>query len=434
MRSAIALTAILAVALVIRFAWSSWTDPIPPPLSDSDYYNATALSLAHGEGYSVVFDAERGFLPGGEATAFWPPGYSAFLAVFYGLFGEGVDVAKAANVFVGALIVVPIYFIGLRFFGRGTATIGAAIAAALPSLIFWVPVLLSDTLFTLLFATTVALLLYAMRPDRSFNPILVAISGVALAAAALVRGQALVLVPVAVASWALAGAKPTKCFLWGCGALAVATIAIAPWSIRNIRTMKSPILLSANMGYNLRIGHAPYSTGRYIVPQDLWDANPKISTFKEREPVFNDLGTDRAVKYALGHPGEELELTARKVMWLWRPDSDALTWVSSYGRTPLPEGAWEPLRRALDSSYVALLALVGCGLLRIRSLFPQLAFLIILIPVWTATHIVFFGEPRYHLPVLAVMVPVAAASLVWLWQGARRASYCVPSPSAHSSK
>jgi hypothetical protein len=29
----------------------------------------------------------------------------------------------------------------------------------------------------------------------------------------------------------------------------------------------------------------------------------------------------------------------------------------------------------------------------------------------TALHVVFFGEPRYHLPVLTVIVPMAAGAL-----------------------
>lgn len=418
MRQAVALTTVLAAALAVRVAWTWWTDPTPPELSDPQYYNATALSLARGEGYSVTFHREVGFLPDGEETAFWPPGYSAFLAAFYWLFGEGDKVAQAANVVAGALVVVPVYFIGLRLFGRKTALVAAAVAAVLPSLVYWVPVLFSDTLFTLLFATTAVLLLHALRRDGTLNRALLAAGGVALGAAMLVRGQALVLVPVAMVYWVISGAKPAKCLLWAGACLALAAAVVAPWSVRNVIVMRSPIILSANVGYNLRVGHAPYSTGRYILPDDLWNSQPQTTSFRELEPVFNDLGFERATEYAVGHPLEEAELAVRKTLWLWAPDSDALDWVESYGRTPLPAGAVEPLRWLVDGSYAVLLWLVGCAFVRARAFAPQLSLLAALVIAWTATHIVFFGEPRYHLPALALMIPVAAAPLVWLWDRA----------------
>ncbi|MDI6856702.1 MAG: glycosyltransferase family 39 protein [Dehalococcoidia bacterium] len=418
MRWAVTLAVILAAALVARLAWTWWTDPTPPELSDPQYYNATALSLARGEGYSVTFHRDVGFLPGGEETAFWPPGYSAYLATFYWLFGKGDEVAQAANVVAGALVVVPIYFIGLRLFGRRIALVAAAAAALLPSLVYWVPVLFSDTLFTLLFAMVAALLLHALRQDGTFSLALLAAGGVVLGLAMLVRGQALVLVPVVAVYWAVAGAKPAKCLLSGGACLALAAAVVVPWSVRNTAAMGSPILLSANVGYNLRVGHAPYSTGRYILPDDLWNSRSERTTFRELEPVFNDLGLERATEYALGHPLEEAELAVRKTLWLWAPDSDALDWVESYGRTPLPAGAVGPLRWLVDGSYAVLLWLVGCAFVRARAFAPQLSLLAALVVLWTATHIVFFGEPRYHLPALALMIPVAAAPLVWLWEAA----------------
>jgi hypothetical protein len=33
---------------------------------------------------------------------------------------------------------------------------------------------------------------------------------------------------------------------------------------------------------------------------------------------------------------------------------------------------------------------------------------------WTAVHIVFFGEPRYHLPLLPLLLPLAAEGMLWL--------------------
>ena len=132
-------------------------------------------------------------------------------------------------------------------------------------------------------------------------------------------------------------------------------------------------MLTTNFGYNLRIGHAPYSTGRYIVPQDLWDTDPGI-TFKERELLFNRTGERRAVDYALHHPGREFRLSLRKIEWLWRPDSDVFLQLQSYGQTPLPSGAVGPMRVAFDVAYGVFLAFAGVALLRWRMWWRSLIF------------------------------------------------------------
>ena len=103
------------MALGLRAGWVWWTDTVVPPLSDPQYYHATASNLADGRGYSVAVD-ERGFVAGegSEATAFWAPGYSFALAPLYAAFGAEERWAKAFNAVVGALTVVPVWLLGRR--------------------------------------------------------------------------------------------------------------------------------------------------------------------------------------------------------------------------------------------------------------------------------------------------------------------------------
>jgi hypothetical protein len=78
----------------------------------------------------------------------------------------------------------------------------------------------------------------------------------------------------------------------------------------------------------------------------------------------------------------------------------------------LPSGARTPLRLLLDVTYGAVLMLAGIMLWRYRSRRHALLFPVLLVAVWTAVHVVFFGEPRYHLPLLTVMAPMAGAALL----------------------
>lgn len=408
LRRAALLCGIVGVAFGVRLAWTLWAEPTPTHYSDAQYYDATAHSVAHGDGYSVTF-GDDGFERGGEATALWPPGYSFYLAGWYRVFGDGLSVARTANIIAGCLTVVPIFFIGRRLFNERTALLGAAIAAMLPSFVIWTPVLLSETLFTFLFACSIALMLESASGGW-LRPLVVVATGVSIGFAALVRGQALVLMPIACVWWLLNGVDARAALRWGAIGFGTTAIVLGVWIARNAIVMGEPIALSANFGYNLRIGHAGYSTGRYLVPDDLWEAEPGI-TFKQRELLFNDLGRRRAVDYAASHLTDEVELSGHKIMWLWRPDSDGLFWVSSFGETPLPSAAREPLRWTIDMSYLAIVALALAGLSRLRG--ASLWTVVALIALWTVAHVVFFGEPRYHLPMLVVLVPLATGVIVW---------------------
>ena len=418
-RKILALAAIVALAFAVRAAWAHWTSPVPPFLSDAEYYNATALSIARGQGYSVTFDPELGFLPGGDATAFWPPGFSFVLGGAYWLFGESISVARTVNVVAGSLTVIPIYLIGRRLFGGAAGLTGALIAALLPSLVFWTPVLLSETMFTLVFASALALLVHSSNGDYELKPAPLIAAGLLAGLAALFRGQALILLPMAVIWAAYTGVRLRPVLRLLILMSTAVALVVTPWAARNLLQMDSPIALSANFGYNLRIGHAPYSTGRYIVPQDLWDAKPGI-TFQEREVLFNSLGRDRAIEYALEHPLDELALAGDKIEWLWRPDSDVLDWVTGFGERPLPNGAWEPLRLLLDVSYLTVMATAAAGLLLLPGPRGTRMFVLTFVALWTLFHIVFFGEPRFHLPMLAIIIPAAAVLPVMVAERIKR--------------
>jgi 4-amino-4-deoxy-L-arabinose transferase-like glycosyltransferase len=391
----------VVLAFALRLGFAAWTEPVPPPLSDAEYYDAAARSLARGDGYSVLLTPE-GFRPGGEATAFYPPGYPAFLAAGYAVFGESGWAGRALNAAAGALTVVPVWWLGRRFYGPSAGLVAGILVALSPSLIAWTPVLLSETWFTLLFALALAAVAPALDRGARLRVGTAVSAGAVVGLAALVRGQAMVLLPAVLVGllWQGRGASEA---LRATALLAVgAVVVVAPWAARSSLALDSPVLLSTNFGYNLRVGHAPYASGRYETPDDLW-AEP-ASSFRELEVTFNDEGRDRAIDYALGHPVREIELSLRKVAGLWQPDTDALTWVESYGLTPLPDEAETPLKAALVAGYAGLLALAAYGVARDGE---YARFAVAFVVLWTLTHVVFFGEPRYHLPALVLLAPAA---------------------------
>jgi 4-amino-4-deoxy-L-arabinose transferase-like glycosyltransferase len=395
------------LGLGLRLGWSAWAAPEPAPFSGAEYYHAAARSLSAGDGYAVLFTPE-GFRPGGQATAFYPPGYSAFLAPFYLFLGDSVAVGRLANAIAGALLVFPVYGVGRLLAGAGAARLAAGGVAVLPSLLLWTPVLLSETLFTLLFASALWAALEAAGKDGRALLLLAGGFGLLTGLAALVRGPAIVLLPIGIVWWLAAAPGKRAAPAAGAVALAAAFVVLLPWAVRNAIVLDSPVLLSTNLGYNLRVGHAPYATGRYVTRADLW-AEP-ARDFRELELLFNRTGARRALLYAVDNRGRELELAVRKVAGLWRSDSHGLDWVESFGRTPLPAGVRPALSLVVDMSYYLTLALAAAGALALRGRAPCCGFVAAVLIAWTGLHILFFGEPRYHLPLLALLLPLAAAA------------------------
>lgn len=433
--SALNLAAILLLALTLRLGWLANTHTETPPLSDPQYYHATATNIAEGRGYSVaVRDGQFVSGPGSEGTAFWSPGYSFALAPFYKLFGAEQRAAKLFNAVAGALTVLPVFYLGRRLRGDACGLIAAALFAVAPSLIYWTASLFSESLFTL--GVALALAVSAWAGERRTTAAYFA-TGVVLSATAFVRSQGVVLI-VPVAVLLLHDVRPRTIMRVAIPLALATTLFIVPWAVRNQMVMGRPYLIQDNLGYVLRQAHAPYSNGTTVPPQDLWDERPGIS-FKERELFFDDEGRSRAWRYARTHPRRELHLAALRLGWLVRSDAaPAVAWSESLGSTPIDLGAHELWVWLGDVFYYPLLALATFALLidpprsRLsrRALLRPLpdrgsgsqgharlyVALLSLVAAWVVLHLVFWGEPRYHVPLVPVVVVLAAIGIVTVAQ------------------
>ena len=403
-RTGVALTAIVLLALALRALWLVETDALIPPLSDPQYYHATATNIAEGRGDSVAV-SDAGFVAGAESegTAFWAPGFSFALAPFYKLFGAEPSVANAFNVIAGALTVVPVFVIGRRLGGDGCGLLAALLFAMTPALVFWTASVFSEPLFTLGVATTLALAMHT--GDRGTVQWAFA-TGVVLISTAFVRSQGVLLIaPVAVL---LVRSRDYREALRVMAPVGVAiAVFVVPWAIRNEAVMGEPYLINGNLGYNLRLAHAPYSTGTSVPPQDLWDEQPGIS-FKERERLFDELGRERALDYALGHPRREAELAVKRVLYLLESDAAAsIDWSESLGRTPIGRGR-DAFVLIGDIYWYAMLAHATLSLVVVRRTREWWA-LWSMVAAWITLHTIFAGEPRYHVPLTPIVAALAAA-------------------------
>ena len=403
---------VILVAFAARGAWALAVKPQSGLFDDAGYYDHFARSIAAGNGYRM---------PWGTPTAFWPVGYPAVLGAVYFVFGPGLSAAKLLNCVLGAVTAGLTYVLGRQSFTRPQAATGALLFAIMPGSIGFVSLTLSETLFTMLFVLMV--LVFATAPKHRRDLLMIGALGSVIAAATLVRGQAALMPLVAVPWLLLQGWRKSRAYAFSAITLALVAVLCLPWSVRNSITFHTPLLLSTNLGVNLWAGHHAGADGGLDFGQQVEfaarfaDLDPL-----EQEPAENREGWKEALDFAIGHPGQEAVLSGKKVAHLYQEDTDALRWNEHNGDAPIFSDTTRTRLTALfNASYyicgVLALAALCTGLLH-RQAWAQLLALVTL--YWTAVHVVFFAEPRFHaplLPLIALLGGVAVVSAIAFARG-----------------
>lgn len=406
----------LLVAVAVRVAWMIFIHPDPTDgrFDDTGWYRAAAHYFANGDGYVNPFT--------GTPTAAWPPGYPVALGLLFKLIGEGTTQTYAANVVLGAATVAVVYAIGVALFDRRTAIVGALALAVWPGQVFFTSLTLSEPLFTLLFA--LAFLLIVLVPNAgAWRGTLLLALGVVTALAALTRGQALLLLPLALAAWGLAGYRWRPAVAWVMLAAVAAAVVIAPWVVRNDHQLGSPVLIATNLGPNLWIGNHEGASGRMRIAE----ADPPLPdranlTQPAYEVKADRLALRKGLSYMVSHPGNEVLLAGSKVRAMYESDATALDWNAAYRSGFYSSQSVEDALRGLANGFwFGALALAGMGLIAIRSRLGDIAgALPLTVLAWTATHLLFFGDARFHYPIVFAFALLGARSLVVLFESLRR--------------
>ncbi len=398
-----AVVAVVAFALALRLTWVAYSDWRPLPDDDAFRYDWFARKLAEGAGFVHL---------NGKPTAFWPPGYALLLAPLYRLFGPDPLWGQLLNAVLGAGAVALTFAIARRAFGQRAGVAAAAIVAAFPSLVLFAGVTLSETAFTFFALLVLWLLLLEGGAGRPGLPALMA-AGAVTGFAALVRGQALLFPLVALPFW-FAASRDIRASAARLAVVAAFTVAaVAPWTIRNAIRMNAFVPISTNAGVDLWIGHHDGASGRGQMADALIYSRPDLDSVAG-EVAVNAEGFREAVRFALDQPLTELQLLPRKLFYLYYHDEEGLRWNDGHGGQPwIDPGIWNALRWTSNAYYYAVLGLFGAGVIlaRRRLLAPDPLLIVSFIGYWTAVHLVFFGDPRFHAPAMPLFAALAAVTI-----------------------
>lgn len=419
------------------------------PTWDGAFYHRGAVSIAQGLGYADSIAGQPQKWP----WSHYPVGYSALLGAVYALFGSGNHVAPLVNSVIGALTAVVGFLFAFDLLGRSRACVAGLLLGLHPGLILYCSLVMTEPLagFLLLLTGYLGWKLGHLRSGA-------VLCGVVLALSTFVRPQSLLAAPLLLVlfrgSWLR---RLTQLALAGL----MSACLIAPWTLRNCVLLDGCALVSTNGGWNLAIS-ALSETGRFraLTPEDgcrgidgpvaqdrcwaqvgaeairrdpeKWLARIplklshtynhesfSIAYLAEARPgawsqdqkwrlmnimtAFHHLLTGVAFLGAIGRVSPRGGSSSRGASWMQLALVVALLLFIPYALT-LPD---RPL-------FWVGVAIPVIGLLRLPGsppLSPGLSYLYGLLAVTSLTHIVFFGDDRYHLAISPALCILAAAAL-----------------------
>ncbi len=420
------LLSVIALALIMRAATVAYVHPSPRDgrYDDSVFYDSAARHLAAGQGY--VFDPTVWKAPDGSkiygsqtkltATALWPPGYPATLAVIYKLTGNSQWAARAFNIVLGALTAGLVFLIARRLFGLTAGIVAGVVLALLPGHVLFTTMLLSETFFGFLLALTLFICVeFVFGRAQPSLPLLAGL-GALVAFTGYVRGEffafGLVIALFLLIRHGRRAAMPLAALALG------AAFVVTPWVVRNAVQMDSAIGGTTGAGRVAYQAHNPDADGGPSLVAVFLLEQPFSSLDRTQLEVQSSReGSRLARTWAWGHKLQELRLIPIRWYYLMQGDDGAVRWIQSdkpwFGAT----GA-DRLSRLSTFTFFGLLAMAAAGApLWARRRDARVWLVLSVVPLYFFLFgVLFVGDPRYH---YALYIPLAIFSSVAIAELAR---------------
>ncbi len=245
------LVAPLMIGMLVRCLWASLV-PVHP-VADSVAYWDFAKNMTSGIGYAYS---------GGNLTAFWPVGTSAFYTASAWLGDAGHPLAVVQNLLIYVITSLALFRFALRL--NLSPSQGAAAAwlfALWPLGIQYTTIIASEMIFNA--SLLLALLAWPQTGSR-YRAARVALFALFMVSTVYVRPTAmplLLLIPAA----AIAEHRRWWLSVRDLGiATLVAVTLISPWAIRNKAVVSDYVPISTNFGPNLWMGNNPQTNGGFM--------------------------------------------------------------------------------------------------------------------------------------------------------------------------
>ncbi|MCH8852586.1 MAG: hypothetical protein IID41_08005, partial [Planctomycetes bacterium] len=192
----------------------------------------------------------------------------------------------------------------------------------------------------------------------------------------------------------------------------VVVLLITPWAVRNtVQLDGGLIVLSSSGGTNFWRGHHEGATGGFDSIDPLLDrSKPRDQAGGEADA--HQRGIREGLNFLVRNPVEEVKLIGAKVQRLYQGDARGLTLAETQGQLFLRDRLRSVLGLLADGIYYGVLAFAGLAMIRwareggSKPLLPVLT-----IGIVTLGYLVFWGDPRFHFPLMPVFCLLAGWAL-----------------------
>lgn len=384
---------VLILAFGLRLIWVLSTPDVLT--SDPGWYCKTAHLLASEGRYSDMADDNR-------TTAYLPVGYPFFLSLIFRLTHHSNFMGKFSQIILSLLLGYLNYLMSLKLANRKFANLVLILIVFFPSQIFFTRLFLSEILFTFFFMLFLYLLLLLDEVKKKF--ILLLIAGILLGMATLTRTLTL-LFPLVVLIYFI---RLKQSSIKAIGRVVLIIIGmlllLSPWMIRNKKIMSYGVI-STNGGIDLWVGNNPFANGSFN-----WPSVTPFDTSSD-EKSADKLGFKLGIEYIKNDPFRFILLGIKKEIFLFAGDLYPLYWdlIRTAGSRELSPYLALALISQIYYSLIFLLFLLGIFIY----LFKKPAFdlrwslLFYTLVYWCGVHFIFFGEDRFHFPIIPIMVMFA---------------------------
>jgi 4-amino-4-deoxy-L-arabinose transferase-like glycosyltransferase len=386
-------TVILVLGFLLRVAYVLVVPPVQ--VSDMLDYVELARTILKGEGYhQVVF--------GHDFKAFRAPGYSFLLAAVMALVGDTSWAPALLNLLCYVLTALVLRDLATRLAGPEAGIAASAMFSCWPSGIMTTGLALTEQV-SLLLLLGVAWGIARARADRRWRWWIV--TGVSTGLGALVRPSLLPLPGLLLLLAVLDPRDRSANLRHAICATLVAVLCVAPWTIRNYRVLDALVVVSTNGGDILYRANNSLAGGGYTTTGE-----EDFSGLLPDEVAWNRATMAAGKRWIAEHPMGFLRLGVRKLAISLAEDTTGAYW--SLERAHQQSGPIYAAAKGISNMWwlgVWIICFVALARERTRLIdHPDgvtLMWLTIVLPV---VHAVFEAQPRYHMPIVGVLLCLAA--------------------------
>jgi 4-amino-4-deoxy-L-arabinose transferase-like glycosyltransferase len=417
--------ALLAVLFDMAVIWQ-----FPPALDRGQTYFLWPLiaNVAHGTGYvacnpSYFLNCEST----NQVTAMYEPVPVLVFAALAALTHDSLWVVAGFQALVAVVTLVGLAMLTRQLAGPRTALVAGAIWAVYLPALRLVPEAAADLLGALGATCGVLAFMHARRTDRK---VAWAVAGVAIGLGTLSRSAVLVLALTLVAGLLLWERSPAgRGLSWRLQrsllVLAACAVVQVPWLVRNELAFGRPILGSTLVGYNLlREAHA-LTTPDYARRVSVNEGVAALHEVAARRPDLNgsenegQLDTvyrEEALSIIAAHPLRYVVSTADRMFMLW---FNSRASGSEAGGASLADAmAYLP---NVQQVLILAAAVVGFAVSSWHTSWP----LVLTLVVYCLAHMAVGTQQRYLVPVMPLVIALAAVGWAHAVERLRRPAFSV---------